>query len=268
MSTDGDDEDVAIIAGMADAELDRANPRACPLLGLAADRGSHFTFPHAGHRCFAVKHPDTPDSDRQSEYCLSGSFDDCHRYQRRSAAGDLTTAPTLAEARIAQHGLALTSSPAQVTADISRRRVLWRDGPAALLFVGVLGILMYALVVRPGTPHTGGVLVAASPTGSAQTVATAIPSATAPTPSPTPTPAPTPTPTPSPTPTPTPTPSPTPAPTPTPTPTQRPTQMPTRTPTPTVQPTAPPAALPTKTPNPSPVVITPPPAPHSSPPAP
>ena len=38
MSTDGDDEDVAIIAGMADAELDRANPRACPLLGLAAVR--------------------------------------------------------------------------------------------------------------------------------------------------------------------------------------------------------------------------------------
>src|ERR1035437_6516115 len=163
-----------MIAGMADSQFDRPDPRVCPLLGLAADRGSHFAFPHAGHRCFAVKHPDTPDPSRQSEYCLSGRFDECDRYQRRRAAGDLSSPPTLADARIAQDGSAFASSPARVRADIAQRRLLWRDGPAALLRVGVLGILLYVLVARPGTPHAGGVLVAASPTGSPQATATAI----------------------------------------------------------------------------------------------
>ena len=170
---------MAIIAGMADAELDRVNPRACPLLGLAADRGSHFTYAHPGHRCFASRRPTTPDARHQSAYCLGGPFEECDRYRHRSAAGDPSRPPTVAAARFSQHGRAPASSPALVTAAIAQRRLLWRDGPAALLLVGVLGILIYALVARPGTQRAGGVLGAVSSTGSPQPTATAIPSATA-----------------------------------------------------------------------------------------
>ena len=146
---------------------------------------------------------------------------------------------------------------------------VWRGGLAALLVVGVLGILLYVLVARPGTPLTGGVLVAASPTGSPQATATAIPSATA-------TDAPTPIPVadrrPDPDPDPVadarrrprrrrPTPSP-PSPTPTPSRGRPRRQRRGRRRRRRFQPTSPPSPLPTQTPNPSPVVITPPPAPH------
>lgn len=66
------------MAGIAGNQPD---PPACPLLGLAADRRSHFTYPHPGHRCFASGHPATADARRQTTYCLSLDYPKCDRYQ-------------------------------------------------------------------------------------------------------------------------------------------------------------------------------------------
>jgi hypothetical protein len=76
--------------GMASYPLDGPDAPACPLLGLAADRRSHFTYPHPGHRCFAKNHAAATDARRQSAYCLSIDFSACDRYrawQRRAASG-------------------------------------------------------------------------------------------------------------------------------------------------------------------------------------
>jgi hypothetical protein len=70
---------------MASSELDGLDAPACPLLGLARDRRSHFTYPNPDHRCFAKKHPSTTDAARQGTYCLSGQYRACDRYQARSS---------------------------------------------------------------------------------------------------------------------------------------------------------------------------------------
>jgi hypothetical protein len=48
-------------AGMANIEIDGLDAPVCPLLGLAADRRSQFTYPHPGHLCFAPERPATTD---------------------------------------------------------------------------------------------------------------------------------------------------------------------------------------------------------------
>jgi LysM repeat protein len=70
-----------MMAGMANIELDPADAPACPLLGLAKDSRSHFTYPHPGHRCFAAERPATTDARRQATYCLSPAYSACDRYQ-------------------------------------------------------------------------------------------------------------------------------------------------------------------------------------------
>jgi hypothetical protein len=77
-------------ARMVSTELDGPDAPVCPLLGLAADRRSHFTYPHPGHRCFATEHPATTDARRQAAYCLSAGYAACDRYvaRKRSQAGD------------------------------------------------------------------------------------------------------------------------------------------------------------------------------------
>lgn len=65
---------------MASIEPDRPDAPACPLLGLVADRRSHFTYPHPAHRCFAKDSPATTDAGRQATYCLSLNFTACDRY--------------------------------------------------------------------------------------------------------------------------------------------------------------------------------------------
>jgi hypothetical protein len=78
-------------ARMVSPELDGPDAPACPLLGLAADRRSHFTYPHPGHRCFATEHPATTDARRQATYCLSPGYTACDRYEarkRQAQAGD------------------------------------------------------------------------------------------------------------------------------------------------------------------------------------
>jgi hypothetical protein len=66
---------------MASIEIDGPEVPACPLLGLAADPRSHFTYPHPGHRCFARKDAAPADARRQSAYCLSPDFSACDRYR-------------------------------------------------------------------------------------------------------------------------------------------------------------------------------------------
>jgi hypothetical protein len=70
----------------------------CPLLGLAADPRSHFTYPHPGHRCFAKNRPAATDASRQATYCLSFDFAACDRYRvwkaRRSPAAGARAKPT------------------------------------------------------------------------------------------------------------------------------------------------------------------------------
>jgi hypothetical protein len=231
---------------MADADLQVRETPTCPLLGLAFDRGSHYAFPDPGHRCFAGSRLAAVDVSRQATCCLSGRYGECDRFrvsEHPDAAGDPSKPPVAAEAPIPARGSASSTAPAQVTADFSPRRRLWRDA-AALLFVVVLGVFLYSLVEMHGSASEGGVLVAPSPTGSLQATGTAVQSVT---PTDTPTPLPSPTPSPSPTATPTPSPSPTRQPT----------------PQPTVRPTSRPSPLPTPTPNPSPILITPPPVIHS-----
>ena len=65
---------------MAAGELDLPDAPACPLLGLAGDPRTHFTFPHPGHRCHAMRSPGSIDARRQSTYCLSRGFTACERY--------------------------------------------------------------------------------------------------------------------------------------------------------------------------------------------
>lgn len=74
------------MARMTSFASDEPDPPACPLLGLAADRRSHFTFPHPGHRCFASKHPATTDANRQASYCLSVEFPACDRFRAQERA--------------------------------------------------------------------------------------------------------------------------------------------------------------------------------------
>ena len=72
-----------IISMMPDGELDGVDGPVCPLLGMASDRRSHFTYPHPAHRCFAKQHGATTDARRQLDYCLSPSFASCDRFQAR-----------------------------------------------------------------------------------------------------------------------------------------------------------------------------------------
>jgi len=66
---------------MVSTRLDGPDAPACPFLGLAADRRSHFTYPHPGHRCFAKQNAATTEARRQSTYCLSLGFAACDRYR-------------------------------------------------------------------------------------------------------------------------------------------------------------------------------------------
>ena len=68
---------------MASIELDGRDAPACPLLGLAADPRSHFTYPHPGHRCYATKSAASADASRQATFCLGPGYTACDRYRAR-----------------------------------------------------------------------------------------------------------------------------------------------------------------------------------------
>ena len=66
---------------MTTREPDLNDAPACLLVGLAGDPRTHFTFPHPGHRCHAMRSPGTIDAVRQAKYCLGPGFTACDRYQ-------------------------------------------------------------------------------------------------------------------------------------------------------------------------------------------
>ena len=66
---------------MTPGEPDLPDAPACPLLGLAVDPRTRFTYPHPGHRCHASYKLKTIDLARQSSYCLSSGFADCERFR-------------------------------------------------------------------------------------------------------------------------------------------------------------------------------------------
>src|SRR5690349_15686725 len=66
---------------MASSELEVPDAPACPFLGLAADRRSHFTLPHPVHLCFVENHATSADARRQSGFCLTPGFATCDRYR-------------------------------------------------------------------------------------------------------------------------------------------------------------------------------------------
>jgi LysM domain len=131
---------------MVSAELDVPDAPACPLLGLAVDRRTHYTFPHPGHRCFATQPPGTTDPDRQSAYCLSARFDACDRFrvfQRRGTAGDPSRPPTPSDAPpFARRGGALPNAPAQVTTAI----VVFRTGDTLARIAATYGLTIQQIV--------------------------------------------------------------------------------------------------------------------------
>lgn len=65
---------------MARVELDVPDAPGCPLLGLAVDRRTRYTFPHPGHRCHATGSPRMIEPGHQTTYCLSLEFMGCDRY--------------------------------------------------------------------------------------------------------------------------------------------------------------------------------------------
>ena len=69
---------------MTDVKPELPDPPACPLLGLVADSATHFSFPHAGHRCRATRTPSTIDLPHQTRYCLGADFEHCDRYLARA----------------------------------------------------------------------------------------------------------------------------------------------------------------------------------------
>jgi hypothetical protein len=74
------------------SNIDGFDAPACPFLGLAADRRTHFTYPHPGHRCFAAGGPATTDAQRQAAYCLSPQFITCERYRASESSQDRSQA--------------------------------------------------------------------------------------------------------------------------------------------------------------------------------
>jgi LysM repeat protein len=56
------------------------DPPVCPLLGLAADPRTHFTYAHPGHRCFAKGKANNVGPDQQVKFCLTAGFTSCSRY--------------------------------------------------------------------------------------------------------------------------------------------------------------------------------------------
>ena len=59
---------------------------ACPLLGLADDPRTRFTFPHPGHRCHAGSRPSAVVPGWQATRCLSTVFATCDQYRARAAS--------------------------------------------------------------------------------------------------------------------------------------------------------------------------------------
>ena len=88
------------LAAMARLEPDVAATPVCPLLGLAADRQTRFTFPHPDHRCHAIRPPAVIAPYHQSRYCLGRAFVACERYQARQHEAGASPPPQSPNTRV------------------------------------------------------------------------------------------------------------------------------------------------------------------------
>lgn len=142
-------------------------PRICPYLGVAGDPKSRFSYPSKAHLCHAAK-PVPIDLAYQTQYCMSGRYESCSRFQRAEVG----------------------ASPASKSQPTAHRSIgLW----AALIVVSVTALASTTLAIAFAT----GILAPLSgDPGIAAATGSAVPSTVAPVAQPTllpasPTPAPT-----------------------------------------------------------------------------
>lgn len=88
------------MARMARFDLDAPDAPACPLLGLAADRQTRYTFAHTGHGCHAVRPPGVIAAYHQSRYCLGSVFVACEQYQAWQHEAGASPQPQSPNARV------------------------------------------------------------------------------------------------------------------------------------------------------------------------
>ena len=66
---------------MACVELDLSDAPGCPLIGLAADRGTRYTFPHPDHRCYSSGSANGIKPEKQATHCLCLDYTSCDLYR-------------------------------------------------------------------------------------------------------------------------------------------------------------------------------------------
>lgn len=145
---------------MASIELDGPDAPACPFLGLAADRRSHFMYSHPGHRCFAAKHAAAVDARRQSAYCLNLGFAACDRYrawQRRAGSGRQAEAQRPAEGDPARRASAATTTAAPGTTVVH----VLRAGDSLDRIAAAYGLTVEQIATANGFTLNDGVAVGA-----------------------------------------------------------------------------------------------------------
>ena len=116
----------------------------CPLLGLAEDRASHFSYPEAAHLCFAAKRPDFIPLEHQGDFCFSQNYPACPRFVELTSKSQ--TGETAKAAAV----------PAEPEAGGSVGAIIW--GVVGLL-VGlavILGALYYTSLTTLATGLNSG----------------------------------------------------------------------------------------------------------------
>jgi hypothetical protein len=106
-------------------------PAACPLLGLAGDPRTRFTFAVASHRCYAGARPAPIELGHQGALCLSAAYPECGRFRAAQAAGRVD-APTprpaaggyVGPAELLRPAASVTATPRRAEQRSRRRRII------------------------------------------------------------------------------------------------------------------------------------------------
>jgi len=141
-------------------ELELPDAPACPFLGLAADRRSHFTFPHPEHRCFVKNHAAGTDARRQAGFCLTLEYATCDRYRSWEARGG-KAATAVADAQVSEARLAAVVAPppteppasapfAQLTASVADAPAAGAEPPGTVIHVTRAGDSMSGIAAKYG----------------------------------------------------------------------------------------------------------------------
>ena len=122
---------------MTGGECNILDAPGCPLLGLAADQRTRYTYPDPAHRCYA-RLPGAIEPGRQVAYCLSVAFVTCDRYgawkQQASAdkrPGSLPPADTAARP---------PGSPSTPRAQEAMVTHVWRSGDSLARIASAYGL--------------------------------------------------------------------------------------------------------------------------------